>query len=130
MTLLIEKNADTVISVVSYSFPPQRAIVIRDGLAQMLFPENLNKRSQDLETSYHDCGQFYAFRIPDFLKNGKLMGEHVVPIVMNDLMVQDIDNESDWKIAEMKYQLIQEEAGLLSMMDRYGIYRATRWRNK
>lgn len=107
MSLLVKDNADTVLPVVAYSFPPQRAIVIKDGLAHMQFPEYLNKRSQDLEPIYHDSGQFYAFNVPAFLKSGKLMGERVIPVIMDDLMVQDIDNESDWKIAEMKYQLIQ-----------------------
>lgn len=108
MALLAEYRADTILPVVAYSFPPQRAIVIRNGIAQMQFPENINKRSQDLEPIYHDCGQFYAFNIETFLNSGQLLGGKVLPIVMDDIEVQDIDNESDWKIAEMKYRLLHE----------------------
>lgn len=108
LSIIEEKKADTVIPVVAYSFPPQRAIVIHDGIAKMQFPENLNVRSQDLEPIYHDCGQFYAFNIDSFFKSGKLMGENVVPMIMNDLEVQDIDNLEDWKIAEIKYCMMQE----------------------
>ena len=34
----------------------------------MKWPENLNVRSQDLEKIYHDAGQFYWFRVEDFMK--------------------------------------------------------------
>lgn len=103
---LKELDANTVFPVVAYSFPPQRAIVIQNGFAEMQFPENLNIRSQDLTPVYHDAGQFYVFNISDFLKTGKLIGNRAVPIIRNELEVQDIDNETDWKIAEMKYQLM------------------------
>ncbi|MCI8814671.1 MAG: pseudaminic acid cytidylyltransferase [Lachnospiraceae bacterium] len=106
MSMINKMKADTVIPVVAYSFPPQRAIVIRDGMAKMQFPENLNKRSQDFEPIYHDCGQFYVFNVSSFLEAGMLMGKNVIPMVMDELEVQDIDNLEDWKIAEMKYKAI------------------------
>lgn len=109
MDLLEREDADTVIPVVSYSFPPQRGIIIRDGTAVMQFPENLNKRSQDLEQIYHDCGQFYAFQVSAFLRNKKLMAGKVIPIITNSLEVQDIDNIDDWAIAEMKYKIIKSK---------------------
>lgn len=109
MSIIKKRNVDTVMPVVSYSFPPQRAVVIRDGMVKMQFPENLNERSQDLEPIYHDCGQFYMFNVDSFLKSGKLMGENVVPIIMNNLEVQDIDNLEDWKIAEIKYKVLYGE---------------------
>ena len=108
LTMIEEKRADTVIPVVAYSFPPQRAIVIRGGKAVMQFPENLNIRSQDLEPIYHDCGQFYMFNVPLFLESGALMGKNVVPMIMNELEVQDIDNLDDWEIAEMKYCIVKK----------------------
>lgn len=106
MSILKEMDVDTVLPVVAYSFPPQRAIIIQDGMAKMRFPENLNVRSQDLERIYHDCGQFYAFNVASFLRSGKIMGENVIPMVMDELEVQDIDNLEDWKIAEIKYNMI------------------------
>jgi N-acylneuraminate cytidylyltransferase len=29
-----------------------------------------------------------------------------IPIIMPELEVQDIDNEEDWKLAEMKYRIM------------------------
>lgn len=108
MDQLSVSDADTVLPIVAYSFPPQRAIVVREGLAQMQFPENLNIRSQDLEPIYHDAGQFYAFRVQSFLDKEKLLSGKIIPIIRSDLEVQDIDNEEDWAIAEMKYCLMRE----------------------
>jgi len=33
---------------------------------------------------------------------------HSVPLVVPETEVQDIDNETDWRIAEMKYRLLYE----------------------
>lgn len=112
MNKLKESSVNTVAPVVGYSFPPQRAMVIREGLAQMQYPENINVRSQDLETIYHDAGQFYAFKIQNFLKTGKLLDEKIYPIIRTDLEVQDIDNEEDWIIAEIKYHFLCERKEL------------------
>lgn len=108
MKQLISSDADTIFPVVAYSFPPQRAMVIRNGLIQMQYPENLNIRSQDLEPIYHDAGQFYAFKIQSFMKTEALLCGKVIPIVRSGMEVQDIDNEEDWLIAEMKYKLLCE----------------------
>ena len=33
----------------------------------------------------------------------------IIPIIVPELEVQDIDNEVDWKLAEMKYQLMKND---------------------
>ncbi len=108
MRMLQTYEVSTVMPVVPFSFPPQRGLVCREGILQAVSPEYMNCRSQDLETIYHDCGQFYCFDVGLFLKTKKLIDGQVMPIVLSELEVQDIDNESDWKIAEMKYQLMLE----------------------
>ena len=65
-------------------------------------------RSQDLEKEYHDAGQFYFYNVSKYIEiNGKIE-EGIVPIVLSEMEVQDIDNEDDWKIAELKYKLLKE----------------------
>lgn len=108
MELLEREMVSTVLPIVAYSFPPQRGVVVREGRIQLLYPENLNVRSQDLEPVYHDCGQFYCFRIKDFMETGNLIGDSVAPLLMEELEVQDIDNPEDWRIAELKYQFLKE----------------------
>lgn len=102
--LLEETGADEVIPVVRFSYPPQRAFVVRDSFLEYQYEEYEFKRSQDLEPIYHDCGQFYVTNIDNILK-GRLP-KKTVPFVVSELEVQDIDNEEDWKMAELKYQMM------------------------
>lgn len=103
MELLQKNDADCVSPVVRYSFPPQRCYIIQDGRLQYKWPEYRLSRSQDLEPYYHDCGQFYVYKKESLLYKPREEWNHV-PVVVSELEVQDIDNEEDWKIAELKYQ--------------------------
>ena len=107
MDLLISSNADSAMPVVKYSYPPQRCLVVRDGEAAMLYPENYSLRSQDLEPLYHDSGQFYCFNSDSLRSENKLFCKRTLPLILSELEVQDIDTEEDWEIAEMKYQIIK-----------------------
>lgn len=106
---LAECDADSLIPVVSFSYPPQRALVMEEKKLVFRYPEYLDSRSQDLQPHYHDAGQFYVFRVAAFRRTGKVMAGNILPLVVSELEVQDIDNLTDWRIAEMKYQLMQEE---------------------
>jgi pseudaminic acid cytidylyltransferase len=44
--------------------------------------------------------------IPAFLKERKLLTSNTGSIILNELQVQDIDNETDWKMAEIKYSIL------------------------
>lgn len=101
-------DADTLIPVVSFSYPPQRAMVVENERLVFKYPEYLDSRSQDLQPHYHDVGQFYVFRTERFAVNKKLMVGDILPFIVSELEVQDIDNLTDWKIAEMKYRLMTE----------------------
>lgn len=102
---LIENNFDSVFPVVKYSYPVQRGLRIVNNKANMVWPENLNERSQDLEIIYHDAGQFYCFVVDNFIQNKVLFGDNSGVIELSENEVQDIDNEIDWKLAEMKYKI-------------------------
>ena len=106
MEVLKKPNVASSMPVVRYSFPPQRSMVIRNGGLEYQWPENARVRSQDLEPIYHDVGQFYCNRIEDFLAESTDKINY--PIIMDESQVQDIDTEEDWKIAEMKYRIMQE----------------------
>lgn len=102
-------QADTVMPVVKYSFPPQRCVVMKEQKLEAKWPEYTNSRSQDLEPYYHDCGQFYCLNVASFRKEKKIMMEYTVPFIQDEMKVQDIDTEEDWKIAELKYKVLHEE---------------------
>jgi len=108
MELLRREDASGVMPVVSFSFPPQRGMAVRDGRLRYCYPENAMKRSQDLETIYHDCGQFYCYHVERYLACRGDLPDGYVPLVVSEMEVQDIDNLSDWKIAEIKYRMMRE----------------------
>ena len=99
------EQADSVMPVVAFSFPPQRCMVINEaGELRMKWPEHARTRSQDLEPYYHDCGQFYCCRTQPFIQYGTTDLPRMIPMIMSEMEVQDIDNQDDWAIAELKYQ--------------------------
>lgn len=106
---LSASDADSLIPVVRFSYPPQRAMEIHDGKLVFRQPENLSKRSQDLEPHFHDAGQFYVVRSESFFKNHGIMVGDILPMELSELEVQDIDNEVDWKLAELKYNLLNNK---------------------
>ena len=108
---LLEKNqADSVLPVVQFSFPPQRCVVLQEGKAVFKWPEHMLTRSQDLEPFYHDCGQYYCLNTKAFGEQGVLFMENTYPVILDEMEVQDIDNETDWKLAELKFKLLRGEA--------------------
>ena len=107
---LENKKADSLMPVVKFSFPPQRGMVVEDGRISYKYPEFQNARSQDLEPMYHDCGQFYFCKTDAFLKYNALVMPDTTSMEMPEEEVQDIDNLSDWELAElseMEYILLR-----------------------
>lgn len=102
---LIEKKWDTVFPIIAYSFPIQRALRVNQGKVSMILKDNLNIRSQDLEKSFHDAGQFYWCNTKRLLNSKKLITPNSGGIEISELDAQDIDTEIDWSLAELKYQL-------------------------
>ena len=110
--LLKKGNCDSVMPVTAFSFPPLRGMTLKDGKLEYKWQEYAMKRSQDLEEVYHDCGQFYVFRVEQFKNTRKLVTDNTVGMVIPGLEVQDIDNETDWELAEAKYQLLKKKGRL------------------
>ncbi|MFA6405685.1 MAG: pseudaminic acid cytidylyltransferase [Candidatus Paceibacterota bacterium] len=106
--MILDKDADAVIPVMRFGYPIQRALKIKeDGKVEMFWPENYSARSQDLGSAYHDCGQFYFLKVSNFLKQKVLFPKLSVPLEVPESEAQDIDNEEDWKLAEIKFNLLK-----------------------
>jgi pseudaminic acid cytidylyltransferase len=103
------ENVDAVVPVVRFSFPIQRALIIKEQMLSFREPQFINSRSQDLTPTFHDCGQFYFGKVQSFLQHGKMFPDRTAPLVIPESEAQDIDHEEDWLIAEMKYRLILEK---------------------
>lgn len=106
MELLMNGNSDSVVPVVKFGFPPQRGVIIQDGRVSFKWPEFALARSQDLESMYHDCGQFYCLNIESFEKQKCLVMANTMPYIREEKEVQDIDTMEDWYLAEIKYRML------------------------
>ena len=106
-TIMEEKHPVMVMPMTAFSYPPQRGIILENGRIRRKYPEFLTARSQDLEKMYHDCGQFYACRTDAFFRDSTTDVDDLVPMIMPEMEVQDIDTEEDWAIAELKYRKMQ-----------------------
>ncbi|WP_026496398.1 pseudaminic acid cytidylyltransferase [Butyrivibrio sp. WCD3002] len=110
MDELVKSGAESIVPMQEFSYPPQRGLFIDDkGLVKMLHPEYAETRSQDLQTQYHECGQFYIFRNDAFRIQKDTTMERSIPYIISPVESQDIDNESDWLLAELKYRFLTEQ---------------------
>lgn len=106
MEMLIEQDGLMAMPVVQFSYPPQRGYIIENDKLNMKYMENAEKRSQDFEKIYHDAGQFYLVQMKGYWDNNGRIYRGITPIIVDEMEVQDIDNETDWKIAEIKYNFM------------------------
>jgi len=100
-------NFISVVPVQQYSFPILRSLKINEAQClEMNWPEYAKTRSQDLPDSYHDAGQFYWAKLPEYNKQRRFYSEKAGYIVLTDMEAHDIDTLEDWELAELKYKII------------------------
>lgn len=103
--LLQHSNFTTVYPVVEFSYTIWRCLdMVEDGSMKRHWPEYENSRSQDLPKEYHDTGTFYWYKTKEWLAGNIIVGG----IIVDETSIQDIDTETDWKLAEMKYKLLRK----------------------
>ena len=104
--MLVKGKFDSVFPVMPYSFPVQRSLLKNNtNKISFFYPEYSLSRSQDLEKSYHDAGQFYWLKTNICINKKVTITQNSGCIVISEIEGQDIDNEVDWIIAELKFKL-------------------------
>lgn len=107
LTLMQFHKLDYAYSATEFSFPIQRAFYLNNaGKVSMFYPEYFNTRSQDLTKAYHDAGQFYWGRYDAYKQGLPFFSANTMPVILDVSKVQDIDTPSDWKRAELIYNLM------------------------
>ena len=85
------QSFDTLIPVTEFSYPIQRALSIKDNRLNWREPDNMVKRSQDLESFYHDVGQFYWLKSDKIMKLDSVINNKSGSFIVDPKRVQDID---------------------------------------
>lgn len=102
---LCKSSFTCVYPVVQFSYPIWRCLdLAEDGTMTRHWPEYENSRSQDLPKEYHDTGTFYWYKTKEWLAGNVKVGG----IEVDETTIQDIDTETDWKMAEMKFKLLNQ----------------------
>jgi pseudaminic acid cytidylyltransferase len=105
---LKKSTARNSFSCTSMPFPIQRTFKITSNeRCEMFWPENFSKRSQDLEESYQDAGQFYWTNL-NINSKEIIFGKDSIPIILPRYLVQDIDTLEDWTRAEFMYEALKK----------------------
>ena len=108
LALVSAGDIDYAFSATSFAFPIQRAISLNDnGSVQMLQPEHLNTRSQDLPEAFHDAGQFYWGNVSAFKAGNPFFSLSSKAILIPRKRVQDVDTLEDWEFAEALYAVMK-----------------------
>lgn len=108
--MLIIENCDCVFPVLAYSHPIQRALKLSDiGKTATFDDSNSNTRTQDLDKAFYDAGMFYSFDVKKLMVNKSLRTQDTFAIEIDELHAHDIDTETDWVLAQLKYKLFLNE---------------------
>jgi N-acylneuraminate cytidylyltransferase len=106
---LLGDGWEYVFAATKFEFPIQRALRrISDGAMIMIHPEHFCTRSQDLEETFHDAGQFYWARPETWEMAGAVFSTRSTAVVLPRWRVQDIDTEEDWKRAELLFAALNK----------------------
>ena len=100
----------------NYSFPVaqfpsniERALQIDNNFLLTSINKSFESiRTQDLEQNYYDAGQFYWGKNSAWQAKCAIR-DNSVGIILPSWRVVDIDDESDWKRAELAYQFLLKE---------------------
>jgi pseudaminic acid cytidylyltransferase len=107
LDLLSQSGADYAFPVTSFPSAVQRALARHDnGRMQPLYPQYELSRSQDLEPTYHDAGQFYWGHFSSWTSNPRIHS-NAAGLVVPNWRVVDIDTPEDWSRAERLFAVLR-----------------------
>lgn len=104
----LNESNRSVISIVEYDFPIQRYLKKGKLGLDIGDKDSYYKRSQDLESMFHDAGQFYWGDIEEYLKEKSFYSLQAAGYELNRKYVFDIDTEEDWAKVEFIYRFLYD----------------------
>lgn len=101
--LLERKKANSVVSVCEAETNPENCLTISDNLymSNILKKRNNTIRRQDANKYYRFNGAIYLSRVNNLIKNGNIYNSKCYAYIMNKRNSVDIDDEIDFRVAEI-----------------------------
>ncbi|MBR1734228.1 MAG: pseudaminic acid cytidylyltransferase [Alphaproteobacteria bacterium] len=103
------RDFDAVVPVCKYPVPIEWAMNIKGGALTPNNRDAQNIRSQDLEPKYFDVGMFYFCKTEKMYEYNSLVAGKTAAYIIDGMECQDIDTIEDWKLAELKYKMLQDK---------------------
>lgn len=101
----LKKSQSYVFSACKYISPPQRSFYFQDQKLNFLIHNNYHKRSQDLETVYHDAGQFYWGSEETWMNEKVIFNKKSKIVEIDYLNFMDINYLEDFNLAKKLYKI-------------------------
>lgn len=99
-------DSDFIYPVAEYAHPVQRSMrKLQNEKMEFLSPQYELTRTQDLEKTYHDTGQFYWGKSSAWAQHKKMHTDGIGMPIPNWRVV-DIDSNDDWKRAELIFDAL------------------------
>lgn len=107
---LLENNYDSLFPIVKYNVPIQIALKLNENsFIEMIQPKYATIRTQDIEPTFYDSGQFYWIHNPNFVHSKQILTKNTGAYIIEEIHSHDIDNLTDWEIAEFKYSFLKKK---------------------
>lgn len=106
--LINNKDAESIVGVTEVDYSPYWMKTIEDDRIKsfMEIDENKITRRQDLPKVYKMNGAIFISKRDVFIEKNKVLGDNILPFIMNEDESIDIDNILDFKLAEL---MLKEE---------------------
>lgn len=113
LQVLLDSGANFAVSVTNYPYPIQRALHINEnGLIEMIQPQYLSFRTQDLQDAWRDAGMFYWGRPAAWLAGDPIFSALPAPVRLPRYKVHDLDTQQDWDEAELLHEFIRHKINI------------------
>ncbi len=102
--ILQNNEVDFVFPVFNPGLPISRSLFINnDGYIEMLNKDFRNTATNLMTESLFDAGQYYWAKTKTWLESESILGSINMPYLITRLSAVDIDNEEDWRLAEILF---------------------------
>lgn len=104
--LFKKKNLNYVFAASKFDHSVYRSFKLYNSKSiKMIFPNNISKRSQDLDDLYFDAAQFYWGKKKAWIEEKKVFGRNSTFIKIDSLKAHDLDTPDDLKIVKKLFKL-------------------------
>ena len=102
--ILQNNTVDFVFPVFNSGLPISRSLFINsEGFVEMLNKDFRNTPTNLISESLFDAGQYYWAKTNTWLESESILGGRNMPYLITRLSAVDIDNEEDWRLAEILF---------------------------